>query len=99
MTPSGVATPADPLIRQVMAVTMDAEPRIIKDAGVNVINQLVWSADRRGVHTVFVDGGEAVDAYRGTAIDEEKLYADVDQAADGVLARGGLAVKCAWPVV
>jgi cytosine/adenosine deaminase-related metal-dependent hydrolase len=65
----------------------------------NVINQLVWSADGRGVHTVFVDGQIVVENYRCTTIDEAKLYRDVDQAADGVIARSGLPFKCAWPVV
>ncbi len=37
----------------------------------NVINQLVWSADGRGVHTVFVDGRMVVEAGRMTTIDED----------------------------
>jgi cytosine/adenosine deaminase-related metal-dependent hydrolase len=65
----------------------------------NVINQLVWSADGRGVHTVFVDGRKVVEDYHCTTIDEAKLFADVDQAADRVIARSGLPFKCAWPVV
>ena len=40
----------------------------------NVMNQLVWSADGRGVHTVFVDGTKVVDAGRMTTIDEDTFY-------------------------
>ena len=40
----------------------------------NVANQLVWSADGRGVHTVYVDGRKVVDAYRLTTVDELDLY-------------------------
>ena len=36
----------------------------------NVMNQLVWSADGRSVHTVFVDGRMVVDGGRMTTIDE-----------------------------
>ena len=32
----------------------------------NVVNQLVWSADGRGVHTVLVDGRVVVEDYRCT---------------------------------
>ena len=41
----------------------------------NVMNQLVWSADGRGVHTVFVDGRMVVEAGRMTTIDEDALWA------------------------
>jgi 5-methylthioadenosine/S-adenosylhomocysteine deaminase len=37
----------------------------------NVVNQMVWSADGRGVHTVFVDGVKVVSDYRCTLVDEE----------------------------
>jgi hypothetical protein len=48
---------------------------------------------------VFVDGRKVVEDYHCTTIDEAKLFADVDQAADRVIARSGLPFKCAWPVV
>src|SRR5690606_31838084 len=46
----------------------------------NVANQLVWSADGRSVHTVFVDGVRVVDAGRCTTVDEEALYAAAQAA-------------------
>ena len=36
----------------------------------NVMNQLVWSADGRGVHTVLVDGKVVVEDGHCTTIDE-----------------------------
>jgi len=65
----------------------------------NVVNQLVWSADGRGVHSVWVDGRRVVDTYRCTTIDEEKIYAEVEAAAPVLLARAGKSVPCRWPVL
>jgi cytosine/adenosine deaminase-related metal-dependent hydrolase len=64
----------------------------------NVVSQLVWSADGRGVHSVWVDGRRVVDNYRCTTIDEEKLYADAQAAADSIIGRSGLPRVVAWPV-
>jgi cytosine/adenosine deaminase-related metal-dependent hydrolase len=64
----------------------------------NAVNQLVWSADGRGVHSVFVDGKRVVDNYRCTTIDEDALYAAAQAAADNVIARSGLPSLSAWPV-
>ena len=65
----------------------------------NVVNQLVYSADGRGVHSVWVDGRRVVDNYRSTLIDEEKLYAQIEKAGAAVLARAGMEVPCTWPVL
>ncbi|MEM1334737.1 MAG: amidohydrolase family protein, partial [Actinomycetota bacterium] len=40
----------------------------------NVVNQLVWAADGRGVHTVVVDGRVVVEDGRMTTIDEGALW-------------------------
>jgi cytosine/adenosine deaminase-related metal-dependent hydrolase len=65
----------------------------------NVMNQLVWSADGRGVHSVWVDGRRVVDAYRCTTIDEDRIYHEVQAAGEAIVARTGLPVKSRWPVV
>lgn len=65
----------------------------------NVVNQLVYSADGRGVHSVWVDGRRVVENYRSTLIDEEKLFADVQAASTALVARAGHAVPCEWPVL
>ena len=63
----------------------------------NVANQLVWSADGRGVHSVWVDGKRVVDNYRCTTIDEERFYAQVQESAEKIVARSGLPDKAKWP--
>jgi 5-methylthioadenosine/S-adenosylhomocysteine deaminase len=65
----------------------------------NVVNQLVWAADGRGVHSVWVDGVRVIENYRCTRIDEERLYAEAQAAGEGIVARCGLPVKSRWPVV
>jgi 5-methylthioadenosine/S-adenosylhomocysteine deaminase len=64
----------------------------------NPVNQMIWSADGRGVHSVWVDGRRVVDSYRCTTIDEDRLYAEAQLAAEGVVQRSGLPSLCAWPV-
>lgn len=63
----------------------------------NVINQLVWSADGRGVHTVFVDGRCVVDAGRVTTIDEDALYAAAQAAGEEITLRSGLPDRAKFP--
>jgi cytosine/adenosine deaminase-related metal-dependent hydrolase len=65
----------------------------------NVINQLVWSADGRGVHSVWVDGVRVIENYRSTTIDEEKLYADAQAAGEAIVRRSGLPAVSPWPVI
>jgi len=65
----------------------------------NVMNQLVWSADGRGVHTVFVDGRMVVEAGRMTMLDEERLWADCQAAGESITGRSGLPDKAKYPVL
>ncbi len=65
----------------------------------NVLNQLVWSADGRGVHSVWVDGVRVVDDYRCTTIDEDRLLAEAQLAGEAIVARSGLPRRNRWPVV
>jgi cytosine/adenosine deaminase-related metal-dependent hydrolase len=65
----------------------------------NVANQLVWSADGRGVHTVLVDGQVVVEDYRCVTIDEDRLWADVQVAGEAITGRSGLPDKAKWPIL
>ncbi|MBL90003.1 MAG: amidohydrolase [Actinobacteria bacterium] len=65
----------------------------------NVMNQLVWSADGRGVHTVLVDGRKVVEAGRITAFDEEKFYAQCQESGERVVERSGLPDKAKFPIL
>jgi hypothetical protein len=64
-----------------------------------VVNQLVWSADGRGVHTVFVDGRPTVENYRCVTLDEERLLATAQRMGELITARSGLPDKAKWPVL
>ena len=65
----------------------------------NVINQLVWSADGRGVHTVLVDGKVVVEDGHCTTIDEAKLWADAQQMGESITSRSGLPDKSKFPML
>ena len=65
----------------------------------NVANQLVWSADGRGVHTVFVDGVKVVENGQMTTIDEGTFYNRCQMAGEAITARSGLPDKAKWPVL
>jgi cytosine/adenosine deaminase-related metal-dependent hydrolase len=65
----------------------------------NVANQLVWSADGRGVHTVFVGGRRVVENYRCTTVDEDDLLRRAQRAGDGIRRRSGLPDRAKWPTV
>jgi cytosine/adenosine deaminase-related metal-dependent hydrolase len=64
----------------------------------NPLHQLVWSADGRSVHSVFVGGVRVVDNYRCTLIDEAALYAQAAGAARALLQRSQVPNVCAWPI-
>ncbi len=64
----------------------------------NVMNQLVWSADGRGVHTVMVDGKIVVEDGHCTTVDEAKLWADAQHMGEAITARSGLPDKAKFPV-
>ncbi len=61
--------------------------------------QLALSAPPHGVHSVFIDGRQVLDAGRSTTMDEEKLLADARQAGLALIARTGLPNRTAWPVI
>ena len=63
----------------------------------NVINQLVWSADGRGVHTVLVDGTIVVEDGHCTTIDEDELWARAQRMGESITARSGLPDKAKFP--
>jgi cytosine/adenosine deaminase-related metal-dependent hydrolase len=66
----------------------------------NPVNNLVYNADGRSVHTVIVDGRVVVDAYRQSFVDEPRLYATVQDIGERLLARTGVRLPPSrWPVV
>jgi cytosine/adenosine deaminase-related metal-dependent hydrolase len=66
----------------------------------NPINNLVYNADGRSVHTVIVDGRVVVDAYRQSFVDESRLFAQVQEMGEKLLARTGVSFpRSRWPIV
>jgi cytosine/adenosine deaminase-related metal-dependent hydrolase len=66
----------------------------------NPINNLVYNADGRSIHTVIVDGRVVVDAYRQSFVDEAGLYARVQEIGEKLLARTGVSFpRSRWPIV
>jgi cytosine/adenosine deaminase-related metal-dependent hydrolase len=65
----------------------------------NVMNQLVWSADGRGVHTVLVDGKVVVEDGHCTTIDEERMWAQAQEMGEAITARSGLPDKAKFPML
>jgi 5-methylthioadenosine/S-adenosylhomocysteine deaminase len=66
----------------------------------NPVNNLVYNADGRSVHTVIVDGRVVVDAYRQSFVDEERLFARVQEIGEHLLARTGVTLpRSRWPIV
>jgi cytosine/adenosine deaminase-related metal-dependent hydrolase len=65
----------------------------------NPVNNLVYNADGRSVHTVLVDGRVVVEAGRPTYVDEWGLIQKVQRVGEGMLARTGVSFPSRWPIV
>jgi cytosine/adenosine deaminase-related metal-dependent hydrolase len=66
----------------------------------NPVNNLVYNADGRSVHTVIVDGRVVVDAYRQSFVEEDRLFARVQEIGERLLARTGVTLpRSRWPIV
>jgi 5-methylthioadenosine/S-adenosylhomocysteine deaminase len=65
----------------------------------NPVNNLVYNADGRSVHTVMIDGRVVVDAYRQTFVDEPRLFARVQDIGERLQARTGISFpRSRWPM-
>jgi cytosine/adenosine deaminase-related metal-dependent hydrolase len=66
----------------------------------NPVNNLVYNADGRSVHTVVIDGRVVVDAYRQSFVDEGRLFARVQEIGERLQARTGVRFpRSRWPIV
>ena len=65
----------------------------------NPVNNLVYNADGRSVHTVVIDGRVVVDAYRQSFVDEPRLFAKVQEIGERLQARTGVSFpRSRWPM-
>ena len=65
----------------------------------NPVNNLVYNADGRSVHTVMVDGRIVVEDHQPTFVDEWELIQKVQAIGEDMLARTGVSFPGRWPVV
>jgi len=63
------------------------------------VNNLVYSADGRSVHTVIVDGRVLIEKYQVLFIDELDLLSKVQAIGENLLDRTGVSFLSPWPVV
>ena len=64
----------------------------------NPVNNLVYSADGRSVHTVIVDGKVVVEAHKPLFVDEWDLIQRVQELGERLLRRTGVSFPSRWPV-
>ena len=65
----------------------------------NPVNNLVYNADGRSVHTVIVDGKILVEDHQPLFVDEWALIQRVQRLGEDLLARTGISFPSRWPVV
>ena len=65
----------------------------------NPVNNLVYNADGRSVHTVIVDGRVVVEDHKPLFVDEWELIQKVQKIGEDMLARTGVSFPQRWPTV
>jgi len=65
----------------------------------NPINNLVYNADGRSVHTVIVDGRVVVENYNLVYADEWEIIQKVQELGENLLSRTGINFPSVWPMV
>ena len=65
----------------------------------NPVNNLVYSADGRSVHTVMVNGRIVTRDHRAAFLDESELIMEVQRVGESMLERAGLSFPSRWPTV
>jgi len=63
------------------------------------VTQLALAAPSDGAHSVWIDGVRVIEAGHATLMDEDKILADARQAGTALIARLGLPVQTACPVI
>ena len=65
----------------------------------NPVNNLVYNADGRSVHTVIVDGRVVVEDHNPLFVDEWELIQRVQRIGQGLMERTGVNFRPRWPIV
>ena len=64
----------------------------------NPVNNLVYNADGRSVHTVIVDGRVVIEGHKPVFLDEWELIQKVQSLGEKLLQRTGVGFPSRWPV-
>jgi 5-methylthioadenosine/S-adenosylhomocysteine deaminase len=64
----------------------------------NPVNNLVYSADGRSIHTVIIDGRIVVEDYKQKFVDEWRLIQKVEEIGEALLARMKVSYSQRWPI-
>ena len=65
----------------------------------NPVNNLVYNADGRSVHTVIADGKVVVEDHKPVFVDEWRLIQKVQELGENMLQRTGVSFPQRWPIV
>ena len=65
----------------------------------NPVNNLVYNADGRSVHTVIVDGQIVVEDHEPLFVDQWELIQKVQELGENLLARTGISFPSRWPII
>ncbi|MCI0878805.1 MAG: amidohydrolase [Chloroflexi bacterium] len=65
----------------------------------NPVNNLVYNADGRSVHTVVLDGRVVVEDHEPLFVDQWELIQKVQELGENLLARTGISFPSRWPIV
>jgi len=65
----------------------------------NPVNNLVYNADGRSVHTVIVDGRVVVEGHQAQFVDEGELIRKVQELGEQLMSRTGVSFPSRWPMV
>ena len=65
----------------------------------NPVNNLVYNADGRSVHTVIVDGQVRVENHRPLFVDEWALVQQVQELGENLMEREGISYPSRWPIL
>ena len=65
----------------------------------NPVNNLVYSADGRSIHTVIIDGRIVVEDYKQKFVDEWRLIQKVEEIGEALLARMKVSYSQRWPII
>ena len=63
------------------------------------VDQLIWSADARSLHSVWVNGERVLEAGVSSRVDEDEMLAAAQEAGESIIRRSNLPYERSWKAV